>query len=98
MQIVEIGKNDIVSLGYLALFCTTIALLLQNIGQKYVAPSSASIILSLESVFGALFSFILYHETLGVQKIIGFALVFVAIMISEALPSFRIFKKAKVTN
>ena len=94
-QITEIGKNDIASLGYLALFCTTIALLLQNIGQKYVSPSSASIILSLESVFGALFSFILYHEALGVQKIIGFVLVFVAIVISEALPSLTIKNKAE---
>lgn len=88
-HIAEISNNDLISLGYLALFCTTIALLLQNIGQKYVSPSSASIILSLESVFGALFSFVLYHEPLGVQKVIGFVLVFTAIMISEALPSLK---------
>ncbi len=91
-KITLIGTSDIVSLGYLALFCTTIALLLQNIGQKYVAPASASIILSLESVFGALFSFFLYHEELAVHKIIGFILVFAAIMISEALPEIK-FKK-----
>ncbi len=90
--IVNIGKDDIMSLGYLALFCTTVALLLQNVGQKYVSPSSASIILSLESVFGALFSFLLYNEELKTQKIVGFVLVFIAIMISEALPYLK-FKK-----
>lgn len=91
----DIQRGDILSLGYLALFCTTIALLCQNLGQKYVSPSSASIILSLESVFGALFSILLYHETLSPKKLIGFVIIFVAILISEALPNVKITKKAE---
>lgn len=81
-----VNKENLLSLGYLAVFCTTVALLLQNVGQKFVPPASASIILSLESVFGALFSVLVYRETLSFKKLIGFIVIFVAIMISEALP------------
>ena len=37
---------------------------MQNIGQKYTHPAAASILLSLESVFGVAFSMIFYGETL----------------------------------
>ncbi len=92
--ITSVNRGDLLSLGYLALFCTTIALLLQNVGQKYVPPASASIILSLESVFGALFSIIFYHEKLSAKKALGFIIIFAAIMISEALPELRKSKKS----
>ena len=43
-------------LAYLCVMATTVALLCQNVGQVWSEPSSASVILSLESVFGVLFS------------------------------------------
>lgn len=72
-----------IELAYLAVVCTAVALLLQNLGQKYTLPSSASLILSLESVFGVIFSVIFYDERLTFQMIAGFGLIFVAIVISE---------------
>ena len=39
---------------YLGVFSTMIALLLQTVCQKYVPASKASLILSLESVFGCI--------------------------------------------
>ncbi len=72
-----------IELAYLAVVCTAVALLLQNLGQKYTSPSSASLILSLESVFGVIFSVIFYDERLTFQMIAGFGLIFVAIVISE---------------
>lgn len=71
------------ALTYLAIACTAVALLLQNLGQKYTHPSSASLILSLESVFGVIFSVIFYDEKLTVRIATGFVLIFVAILISE---------------
>jgi len=69
---------------YLAVFCTAAAMLCQNFGQKYTAPSSASLIMSLEAVFGAAFSAWFYGETFTPRVVAGFVLVFAAIVISEA--------------
>jgi len=73
---------------YLAIFATAIALLFQNIGQKHTHPSSVAIILSLESVFGVLFSVIFYKEQLTARLILGFILIFAAVIISETKLSF----------
>lgn len=75
-----------ISLAYLAVACTMVALLFQNIGQAHLPPASAALLLSLESVFGAAFSVALGAETLTLRIVFGFALVFAAIIISEVLP------------
>ena len=80
---------------YLALFCTMLALLLQNVGQKYTNPSSASLILSLESVFGVLFGVFFFHEIMNLRLITVFVLIFVAIVISETELSFLKGKKKR---
>lgn len=71
--------------AYLALCATFLAALLQNVGQSRVAVNQASLILSLESVFGVLFSILLYGETLTLQTLAGFVLIFIAIVTSETL-------------
>lgn len=73
---------------YLAVMCTTIALLLQNVGQKYTDESSAAIILGFESVFGIIFPVALGMEVLTLKSIIGFIFVFMAILVSETKLSF----------
>ncbi len=80
--------GSVAGLLYLAVFATAVALLLQNIGQKYTKPAPASIILSLESVFGVLFSVVFFHEELTTRLFIGFCLIFIAILISETKLSF----------
>lgn len=73
---------------YLAVFATAAALLLQTVGQKLTPPSQAAILLSLESVFGVAFSVLLGAETLTLQLLCGFALIFVSVIISETQLSF----------
>lgn len=74
----------IVSMLYLGIFSSLIAFLLQNVCLKYVDPSLASLFLSLESVFGVVFSVIfLPNETMTVKMIIGCVLIFEAITIAE---------------
>ncbi len=73
-------------LGYLCVFSTAIALLLQTVGQKGTPAAAASILLSLEAVFGVLFSVIFYHEPVTARMYIGFALIFAAVLISELKP------------
>ena len=73
---------------YLTLFGTLTAFLLQNVSQKHMSSSSASIILTLEAVVGALFSVVFYHEVLTLQVLIGFVVIFVAVFVSETKLSF----------
>ncbi|WP_416334693.1 DMT family transporter [Anaerococcus sp. DFU013_CI05] len=89
------SSRPIFELLYLAIFCTTVALLLQNIGQKYTDESSAAIILGFESVFGILIPVLLGIESLTPLSIAGFVLMFVAIMISETKLSFLHKDKVK---
>jgi len=70
-------------LGYLMAGCSLLAQLFQMLGQRYTTSSQASIILSFESVFAAVFSVALGMERLTVFLIIGFILVFAAGLISE---------------
>lgn len=84
----EIPLNAALGLLYLAVFATTIALLLQNIGLKYADPTSGAILLSLESVFGVLFSMLFYQERLTPRLGAGFLLIFIAVILSETKLSF----------
>jgi len=79
----SISAGSVWSLLYLCFLATAAALLMQNVGQKYTPPSSAALILSLESVFGVLFSILFAGEGLTVRVGCGFALIFFAIIISE---------------
>lgn len=87
-KVTSIAPNMISSILYLSVGCTAIGLLLQTIGQKYTPPSSAAIILSLESVFGVTFSVILKHEAMSPRLVIGFFIIFISIIVSETKLSF----------
>ena len=78
----------VLPLVYLCVMATTVALLFQNVGQIWSDPASASVILSLESVFGVLFSVLCYGDRVSAQMVAGFALIFVAVVCSETKFSF----------
>lgn len=82
-DILALPNNIIYSLIYLAVGCTGVAYLLQNIAQKFINPSKASLIMSLESFLGAFFGIILLNEPLTRNLIVGGVLIFLAIVISE---------------
>ena len=84
-------------MAYLCVMATTVALLFQNVGQVWSDPVSASVILSLESVFGVLCSVIFYHDPVTPRLMAGFALIFVAVICSETKFSF-LRKKDKVSQ
>ena len=75
-------------LVYLAVAATTLALLFQNIGQKYTDPSSAAVLLSLEAPFGVAFSVVFTEESPTAFMYFGFFLIFVAVVCSETKFSF----------
>lgn len=78
--------GSIGGLLYIAVFSTTIGMSLQNIGQSMAPASHAVILLSLESVFGVLFSCLLLGEKVTLQMGIGFAIIFAALLVSELAP------------
>ncbi len=84
----SLSTEQMLKILYLALGCTLIAQTFQLIGQKYVQPTQTSIILSLEAVFGVVFSVVIGEEKLSAMLIIGFVIVFIAIIISETKPNF----------
>ncbi len=75
-------------LAYLAVMATTVALLFQNVGQVWSDPASASVILSLESVFGVLCSVLFAGDQVNGRMLAGFALIFVAVVCSETKFAF----------
>ncbi len=91
-------KSAIISMLYLGLFSTMAALLLQNVCQKYTSPSTAALIMSLESVFGVLFSVLILSEELSFKMICGCSLIFAAIILSETRLSFFRSKTKRKTS
>ena len=73
---------------YLTVFATAVTLGCQSVGQSLTPPSQSAILLSLESVFGALFSVILGYEALTLPILCGFTMVFVSVIVSETQLSF----------
>lgn len=70
-------------LGYAGVLSMGVAYTLQIVGQKRVAPSAAALLMSLESVFAALFGWLLLHETMTKDEELGCVLVFAAVIISQ---------------
>ena len=84
----SVTSGDVLSIVFLTVVCTAGCLLLQAFGQKFTPPSQSAVILTLESVFGALASVILLHEILTPRLTLGFTLTFFAVIISETKLNF----------
>ena len=81
------GSDFWIAFGYIVVMSSCVAMVVQNVAQSIVEPATAAIILSLESVFAVVFSVVFYHEQLTPRLVIGFALIFAAVLVSEALPA-----------
>lgn len=77
------ASGQIFAVLYLAVMCTALCFFLQAWGMKYTPSSTAAMIMTLEAVFGTIFSVILYHEQVTPRLLTGFALIFVAVVLSE---------------
>ena len=76
------------SVAYLCIMCTAVCFGLQAFGQKYSPPSQTAVIMTLESVFGAAISVMFFNEKLTLKIFLGFAAMFIAVLISETKLSF----------
>ncbi|MGB3366320.1 MAG: DMT family transporter [Acidaminobacteraceae bacterium] len=83
-------------LAYMAVFATFLCFTVQTVAQKYTTSSHASIILSLESVFAAVFGVLLLSEDMTPSMILGSCIIFVAILLIEGDFSSIMLKKNEV--
>ncbi len=65
------------------LFATALAFYLQNRFQRYSSPTKIAIIFSTEPVFGAIFSYLLLGETIGLFGIMGGIAIFAGMFIAQ---------------
>ena len=71
------------ALLYSGIMSCGLAYTFQIIGQKYADPTSASIIMSLESVFAAISGWIILKQAMSLVQILGCVLMFLAIVMVQ---------------
>lgn len=71
------------AIAYAGILSTGVAFTLQIAGQKYAAPASAAILMSLEAVFGALGGWVVLGQALTLREIFGCALMVAGMLIIQ---------------
>ena len=83
-----VEPSAIMSIIYLCVVCTAISFFLQTFGQKYTPPAQAAVLITLEAVFGAAISILFFDEEPELRVLIGFVVVFAAVLVSETKLQF----------
>jgi len=81
-----INIESLPELLYTIVLCTFGCYMIQICAQKYVKPARATIIMSLESVFGLISGVILLGEPVSLRSGIGCLLIFIAVLAAELEP------------
>lgn len=68
---------------YAGIMSSGVAYTLQIIGQRYTDPTSATLLMSLESVFAALSGWLILNEKLSAKELTGCILVFTAVILAQ---------------
>ena len=68
---------------YAGILSSGVAYTFQIIGQKHLAPTVASLLMSLESVFATLAGWVVLKEYLSTKELIGCGLVFTAVILTQ---------------
>lgn len=83
----KINIRDILSayipILYAGAMSCGVAYTLQIIGQKFIEPTKASLLMCLESVFATLGGFVILKERMSVKEFIGCGVVFAAIILAQ---------------
>ena len=76
-------KTAWLPLAYTGILSTGLAYTTQMLGQKYIKPTVASLIMSLESVIAAIAAWLIIGQALSLREMLGCALVFVGVIIAQ---------------
>lgn len=82
ISISQIMKSAVPVL-YAGVFSCGIAYTLQVVAQKYIHPTVATLVLSLESVFSVLAAWLILSDTLSAKELAGCAIVFAAVLLAQ---------------
>lgn len=80
---------------YAGVMSSGVAFTLQILGQRHTDPTSASLIMCLESVFAALSGWLILNEFMSSREFIGCALVFAAVLLAQLKDRFAIKKTTR---
>ncbi|WP_414838805.1 DMT family transporter [Carnobacterium sp. TMP28] len=94
----EFTLTGTLSVAYLGFFCTLFGFMLQTAAQRFTTDTETAVILSMESLWGMLFSIILLQELITVQMAIGAALILVGVLVSEIDLKKVFFKRNQRTK
>ncbi len=72
-----------VTILYTGVMSCGVAYTLQILGQRDTDPTTATLLMSLESVFAALSGWVILHESLSVKELFGCVLVFAAVILAQ---------------
>lgn len=70
-------------IAYAGIMSSGVAFTLQIYGQKYAEPSAAAILMSFESIFGALSGWLILGEQMNSREILGCCMMIIAIIITQ---------------
>ena len=76
-------KTAWLPLAYTGILSTGLAYTTQMLGQKYLKPTVASLIMSLESVIAAIAAWLIIGQALSLREMLGCALVFIGVIIAQ---------------
>ncbi len=77
------------ALLFVGLLSSGVAYTLQNLGQALTPPALAAILMSMESVFGAFFGWLILRDSLAGRQLAGCALVLGAVILSQLWRKWR---------
>lgn len=85
---INISSAGYASVFYLGAISTMVAYMIQNVSIKYTSSTEAAIILSLETVFGSLFSVWLLNENFTAKMVLGCVIIFIALITAQTKLTF----------
>ena len=92
---VNVPAGAWLSIAYMGVVCTGLCFFLEAWGMKVTPSSTASVILTLESVFGTLTSILFCQEQVTGRLLCGFALIFVSVLLAETGLGLRRKKRSQ---
>jgi drug/metabolite transporter (DMT)-like permease len=81
--IVPTGSETWFAILFLAIVCTSLAFIVQNVAQKYTSSTHTALIFSGEPVFAAMFAYVMIGEILGRNGVIGGGLILAGMLVAE---------------
>lgn len=78
-----LNTTVVTAILYTAIFASIIATVIQLKFQKFVSPTKAGIIFSIEPIFAAIFAYFLLSEKISNFGLVGCVLIFIGLIVSE---------------